>query len=84
VLHVPLIGLLHHLSTNQLGLRQLSPAAPLHTLSYFAMLAAIMVSAYLSYLLFESRTYRIRNAAKRFFLQHPAARPEGSAVSTER
>jgi hypothetical protein len=56
----------------------------LHTLIYFAMLAAIMVSAYLSYLLFESRTYRIRNAAKRFFLQHPAARPEGSPVSTER
>jgi peptidoglycan/LPS O-acetylase OafA/YrhL len=84
VLHVPLIALLHHLSTNQLGLRQLSPAAPLHALIYFGMLAAIMVSAYLSYLLFESRTYRIRTAAKRFFLQRPAARPEGNAVSTER
>jgi 3-deoxy-D-manno-octulosonic-acid transferase len=48
------------------------------------MLATIMVSAYLSYLLFESRTYRIRIAAKRFFLQRPASKPEGSAVSTER
>ena len=84
VLHVPLIGLLHHLSTARLGLRQLSPAVPFHVLIYFGMLATIMVSAYLSYLLFESRTYRIRIAAKRFFLQRPASQPEGSAVSTKR
>jgi peptidoglycan/LPS O-acetylase OafA/YrhL len=84
VLHVPLIGLLHHLSTTQLGLWQLSPAVPFHILVYIGMLAAIMLSAYLSYLLFESRTYRIRALAKRVFLQRPASQPEGSAVSTER
>lgn len=84
VLHVPLIGLLHHLGTTHLGLQQLSPAVPFHTLIYIGMLATIMVTAYLSYLLFESRTYRIRAAAKRFFLQRPAPQPEGSAVSTER
>lgn len=84
VLHVPLIGLLHHLSTTQLGLRQLSPAVPFHAAVYFSMLVTIMVSAYLSYLLFESRTYRIRTATKRFFLQRPAAQPDRSAVLPER
>jgi hypothetical protein len=47
------------------------------------MLATLILAAYLSYLLFESRTYRIRNAAKRLFLQQPASQPERSAVSTE-
>jgi peptidoglycan/LPS O-acetylase OafA/YrhL len=83
VLHVPLIGLLHHLSSTHLDLRQLSPAAPLHSLIYFGMLATLMVSAYLSYLLFESRTYRIRSAAKRLFLHRPASQPERSTVSTK-
>lgn len=80
VLHVPLIGLLHHLSSTHLGLRQLSPAVPLHSLLYFGMLATLILAAYLSYLLFESRTYRIRNAAKRLFLQRPASQPGASTV----
>lgn len=84
VLHVPLIGLLHHLSTTQLGLRQLSPAVPIHAAIYLGMVVTIMFSAYLSYLLFESRTYRIRSAAKRLFLQRPASQADRSAVSTER
>jgi peptidoglycan/LPS O-acetylase OafA/YrhL len=82
VLHVPLIGLLHYLSTTQLGLRQLSPAAPLHTALYFGMLVTLMGSAYLSYLLFESNTYRIRKVAKRLFLQRSASQPERRTVST--
>ena len=83
VLHVPLIALLRHLSSTRLGLDQLSPAAPLHSLLYFGMLAALMLAAYLSYLLFESRTYRIRNAAKRLLLHGPASRPGRSTVSSE-
>jgi len=83
VLHVPMIGLLHHLSSTQLGLDQLSPAAPLHSLLYFGMLAALVLAAYLSYLLFESRTYRIRNAAKRLFLHRPASQPGRSTASSE-
>jgi peptidoglycan/LPS O-acetylase OafA/YrhL len=83
VLHVPLIGLLHHLSSTYLGLGQLSPAAPLHSLLYFGMLATLVLAAYVSYLLFESRTYRIRNAAKKLFLHRPASQPGRSTVSTE-
>jgi peptidoglycan/LPS O-acetylase OafA/YrhL len=83
VLHVPMIGLLRHLSSTHLGLGQLSPAAPLHALLYFGMLATLMFAAYLSYLLFECRTYRIRNAAKRLFLHRPASQPGRSTVSNE-
>jgi peptidoglycan/LPS O-acetylase OafA/YrhL len=73
VLHVPLIGVLHHLSTTQLGLRQLSPAVPLHAAIYFGMLATLVISAYLSYRLFESRTQSIRRAAKDLLLRHAPA-----------
>jgi peptidoglycan/LPS O-acetylase OafA/YrhL len=83
VLHVPLIGLLRHLSSTHLGLDQLSPARPLHSLIYLGMLATLMLAAYLSYLLFESKTYRIRNAAKRLFLHRRASQPGKSTVSTE-
>lgn len=79
VLHVPVIGLLQHWSTNQLGLRQLSPAVPLHTAICFGMLAALVISAYLSYRLFESRTQRIRQTVKDVLLRrtppHAMTRP---------
>lgn len=83
VLHLPLIGLLRYLSSTYLGIHQLSPAVPLHSLIYFGMLLTLMISAYLSYLLFESKTYRIRDAAKRLFLQAPVPRPARSTVSTK-
>jgi peptidoglycan/LPS O-acetylase OafA/YrhL len=82
VLHVPAIGLLRHLSSTYLGLNQLSPAASLHSLLYLGMLATLIFAAYLSYLLFESRTYHIRIAAKRIFLHRLASKPGGSTVST--
>lgn len=68
VLHVPMIGLLQHWCASRLGLRQLSPAEPLHTVVYFAMLGILMVTAYCSYLLFESRTYQIRRLLKNIVL----------------
>jgi hypothetical protein len=46
------------------------------------MLATLIFAAYLSYLLFESRTYHIRIAAKRIFLHRLASKPGGSTVST--
>lgn len=79
VLHVPVIGVLQHWSTTQLGLRQLSPAVPLHTAIYFGMLATLVISAYLSYRLFESRTQRIRQVVKDVLLRgtppHAMTRP---------
>lgn len=84
VLHVPLIGLLHYWSTAYLGLRQLSPSEPVHALIYFLMLATLMVAAYLSYLLFESRTYRIRSALKKKVLRLRVPQANPGAVPTER
>jgi peptidoglycan/LPS O-acetylase OafA/YrhL len=83
VLHVPMISLLRHLISTYLGLDQLSPAAPFHSLLYFGMLATLVLAAYLSYLVFESKTYRIRDAAKRLFLHRSASQPGRSTVSTE-
>jgi peptidoglycan/LPS O-acetylase OafA/YrhL len=70
VLHVPLIGVMHHWITAQFGLRQLSPAVPLHTAIYGAMLAILVISAYVSYRLFESRTPLVRRAVKDLLLRY--------------
>jgi peptidoglycan/LPS O-acetylase OafA/YrhL len=64
VLHVPLIFLLKHIATTQFALPQLSPREPLHFVVYLGMLAILMGASYLSYLMFESRTYRIRRIVK--------------------
>jgi peptidoglycan/LPS O-acetylase OafA/YrhL len=64
VLHLPLIFLLKHVALTQFGLRQLSPSEPLHFAVYLGMLATLLLGSYLSYLLFESQTYRIRRIVK--------------------
>jgi peptidoglycan/LPS O-acetylase OafA/YrhL len=64
VLHLPLIFLLKHVALTQFGLRQLSPNEPLHFAVYLGMLATLLLGSYLSYLLFESQTYRIRRIVK--------------------
>ncbi len=64
VLHLPLIFLLKHLAFTQFGLHQLSPSEPLHFLVYLGMLATLLIGSYLSYLLFESQTYRVRRIVK--------------------
>lgn len=84
VLHVPVIGLLQYWSETYLGLRTLSPAEPMHAALYFAMLAFLLLSAYLSYLLFESRTHRIRRAVKRWLFHDPRPGPERSTRPARR
>lgn len=84
VLHVPVIGVLHYWVRNHLGVERLSPFEPLHTALFFAMLIFLLVSAYLSYLLFESRTYRIRTAIKNGLLRRPLPQAKGRPLSTER
>jgi peptidoglycan/LPS O-acetylase OafA/YrhL len=64
VLHLPLIFLLKHVALTQFGLRQFSPSEPLHFAIYLGMLATLLLGSYLSYLLFESQTYRIRRIVK--------------------
>jgi peptidoglycan/LPS O-acetylase OafA/YrhL len=64
VLHLPLIFLLKHVALTQFGLAELSPSEPLHFAVYLGMLASLLLGSYLSYLLFESQTYRIRRIVK--------------------
>ena len=75
VLHVPLIDLLRHWALKRWGLRELSPNDPLHFAIYLGMLATLLAGAYMSYWLFESRTYQIRRMLKRMLLQRRAPAP---------
>jgi peptidoglycan/LPS O-acetylase OafA/YrhL len=83
-LHVPMIVFLKHLVASNFGLRQLSPSEPWHIAVYIAMLGIIMIGSYLSYWLFESRTYRIRNLAKTLLPQHHAKAQANVTMEYER
>lgn len=80
VLHVPLIGLLKHVAATRFALRQLSPHEPAHFAVYLGMLAIIMGASYLSYLLFESQTYRIRRLLKELMARRGALAQEAVAA----
>jgi peptidoglycan/LPS O-acetylase OafA/YrhL len=84
VLHVPLIVLLKHVAVTQFGLRQLSPGEPLHFAIYLGMLATLLGGAYLSYLLFESQTYRIRRLMKDLVARGGSTQPEAAAAPAKR
>jgi peptidoglycan/LPS O-acetylase OafA/YrhL len=83
VLHVPLIVLLKDVAATRFGLRQLAPHEPLHFAIYLGMLGALLLGAYLSYLLFESQTYRIRRSVKDRLARRSAARPATAASPAE-
>lgn len=78
VLHIPLIKLLRHVGLQTLGRDRLSATSPADYGIYAAMLALLLLASYLSYLLFESHTFRIRRALKAVL--QPASR--GPAVAT--
>jgi peptidoglycan/LPS O-acetylase OafA/YrhL len=81
VLHLPLIFLLKHIALTQFGLRQLSPSEPQHFAVYLGMLAAVLLGSYLSYLLFESQTYRIRRIVKDLVARRTPALPAPAAAA---
>jgi peptidoglycan/LPS O-acetylase OafA/YrhL len=81
VLHLPLIFLLSHIALTQFGLRQLSPSEPLHFAVYLGMLAILLGASYLSYLMFESQTYRIRRFVKKLTARRGAPLPTAAAVA---
>lgn len=82
VLHLPLIFLLKHVVLTQFGLSQLSPSEPLHFAIYLGMLGTLLLGSYLSYLLFESHTYRIRRLVKDLFARRPVAPPATATAAT--
>jgi peptidoglycan/LPS O-acetylase OafA/YrhL len=78
VTHVPMIKLLRYLGREQFGRDGLRADAALDYAIYFGMLLTLIGFAYLSYLLFESHTFRIRRAVKILFdaqLKRPAITP---------
>jgi peptidoglycan/LPS O-acetylase OafA/YrhL len=83
VLHVPLIGMLRYAAIAVLGTDRLSPHVGLDYAIYFGMLACILACAYLSYLVFESQTYRIRRLLKGIFLQQPKADARQAALPAD-
>jgi len=64
VIHIPLIRLMRHVGMQVFGRDRLSPHAPLDYAIYFGMLLAVVAAAWLSYLLFESHTFRVRRFIK--------------------
>ena len=64
VMHIPLIQLLRHAGLQAFGRSRLSPYSAADYAVYGGMLLALVILSYLSYLLFESRTFRIRRAIK--------------------
>lgn len=76
VFHVPAIGLLRYLGRTAFGHDQLAPDRPRDYLIYVAMLGAILCASYLSYLMFESNTYRIRSKLKALLLRRSTQAPQ--------
>ncbi|MET0982202.1 MAG: acyltransferase [Telluria sp.] len=83
VLHVPMIDLMQHIGATQLGRHKLDPGSAADFAIYFGMLAILMVSAYLSYLVFERNTYRVRRFAKKLLLPTKAKTPAPVVLSTK-
>ena len=83
VLHVPVIDLLKHVGRHWLGREQLDPARPVDFAVYFAMLAILLASAWLSYLLFERNTYRVRRLVKQWLMPRPAKLATPVVFSTD-
>jgi peptidoglycan/LPS O-acetylase OafA/YrhL len=71
VTHIPVIRLLRHIGLHWLGRNRLSPDAPLDYAIYAGMLALLLAAAWLSYLLFESHTFRVRRAIKNALMRRP-------------
>jgi peptidoglycan/LPS O-acetylase OafA/YrhL len=64
VIHVPIIRLLRHIGLQAFGRNRLVADQPVDYAIYFGMLLAMLAAAYLSYLLFESHTFRVRRLLK--------------------
>ena len=83
VLHLPLIGLLRGAWMVQVGRQVLLPSSVAHTGIFFAMLTVLLVAAYVSYRLFESRTHLVRTLVKDSVMRHRGLRAGQTTVSTK-
>ncbi|WP_156895770.1 acyltransferase family protein [Massilia putida] len=71
VTHIPIIKLLRYIGLQTFGRDRLSPHAPLDYAVYAGMLVVVLAAAWLSYLLFESHTFRVRRAVKNALQPRP-------------
>jgi peptidoglycan/LPS O-acetylase OafA/YrhL len=83
VLHVPTIVLLRYLGRTTFGRDQLAPDAPLDYLVYFTVLGIVVGFAYLSYLVFESQTYRVRTKMKALLLRREPRKAQAPMFSPD-
>ncbi|MFC4931126.1 acyltransferase family protein [Massilia sp. GCM10023247] len=82
VLHVPVIYLMQHIGRTQFGRDKLDPASATDFALYFGMLAILMITAYLSYLVFERNTYRVRRFAKKVLMTNEVKTPAAAVLSS--
>lgn len=82
VVHIPVVFLMRHLGQQFLGRERLDPNAATDFLWYVVLLVALVLAAYVFYLLFERHTIRIRNALKNLLLS-PRAKPVRVALSPD-
>jgi peptidoglycan/LPS O-acetylase OafA/YrhL len=80
VTHIPVIKLLRYAGQQTFGRDRLAADAPRDYAIYGGMLLALVAAAWLSYLLFESHTFRLRRAVKNAL--QPRARPASMAPSS--
>lgn len=83
VTHLPAIDLLRYLGRTMFGRDSLSPNEPLDYAVYFGMSALMVAISYLSYLLFESQTYRVRRKLKTLLLPPAQKATRVPAMSTD-
>jgi peptidoglycan/LPS O-acetylase OafA/YrhL len=80
VIHVPMIRLLRHLGLQAFGRNRLAVDQPADYAIYFGILLGMLVVAYLSYLLFESHTFRVRRLLKSLLVSRSGRPAMASAV----
>ena len=78
VTHIPVIKLLRYVGLQTVGRDRLAAHAPLDYAVYAGMLGILLGAAWLSYLLFESHTFRVRRAVKNAL--HP--RPQRASMAS--
>jgi peptidoglycan/LPS O-acetylase OafA/YrhL len=71
VTHIPVIKLLRYAGLQTVGRDRLAAHAPLDYAVYAGMLVILLGAAWLSYLLFESHTFRVRRAVKNALQPRP-------------
>jgi peptidoglycan/LPS O-acetylase OafA/YrhL len=80
VTHLPVIKLLRHIGKQTFGRDRLDAHASVDYVIYAGMLLVLLAAAWLSYLLFESHTFRVRRAVKNALQPQPQRRVTAPSI----